>query len=212
MTEAPPADRRESWPVSASATMYDDGFITVRRDTLTGPDGSSFDRAVVQHADAVGVLVLDDQERLLLLGQYRHATGHRLLELPAGLLDVPGEDPQAAAARELAEEADLRATDWRVLVDTFSSPGFSTEAWRVFLVRGVSAVPASEQFTREHEEADLERHWVPLIEAVAAVLEGRLGNPMAVMAVLACWTVRNGPGYDSLRRPDADWSTRVAPA
>lgn len=205
MSSEPPRDRPERWPVSASRQLLPGDFVGVRRDTVTGPDGASFDRDVVSHADAVGVVVLDEHERVLLLGQYRHPVGRRLLELPAGLLDVPDEDPLRAARRELAEEADLQAATWKVLVDSFSSPGFATEAWRIFLARDVTAVPDDERFEREHEEADLTEHWVPLESAVQAVLAGDLTDAMAVVGVLAAWTAHRGDGYDALRSADLPW-------
>jgi len=203
-----PWDRFERWPVHDSARLLPRGFVGVRRDTVVGPDGARFDRDVVEHDDAVGVLVLDEQERVLLLGQYRHAVGRRLLELPAGLLDVPEESAQEAAVRELAEEAHLRAADWRVLVDAFSSPGCCTEAWRVFLARDLARVPVEERFERAHEEADLTEHWVPLDSAVEGVLAGRITDGMAVMGVLAAWTARCGDGLDALRGVDSPWGAR----
>lgn len=204
-----PTDQPERWPVADSQELVPAGFVGLRRDTVTGPDGVAFDRDVVLHDDAVGVVVLDADDRVLLLGQYRHPVGHRLLELPAGLLDVPGEDPLEAAARELAEEAELRAADWRLLVDAFSSPGFATESWRIYLARDLSSVSLAEDFEREHEEADLTEHWVPLDEAVQAVLDGRLTDAMAVIGVLAAWATRSGDGYDALRAADTPWLARA---
>lgn len=203
-----PADRPEKWAVSRSTVLLPRGFVGVRRDSVTGPDSAVFDRDVVLHDDAVGVVVLDRHEQVLLLGQYRHPVGQRLLEVPAGLLDVPGEPPRAAAARELAEEAGLRAADWRVLVDAFSSPGCSTEAWRVYLARDTQAIPADQRHDLRHEEADLDEHWVPLADAVHSVLEGRITDAMAVMGLLATWTARTGAGLDALRTADAPWAAR----
>jgi 8-oxo-dGDP phosphatase len=209
---AEPVDQPERWPVTASKELVAPGFVGLRRDTVTGPDGDTFDRDVVLHDDAVGVVVLDPDDRVLLLGQYRHAVGHRLLELPAGLLDVPGEDPWEAAVRELAEEAELQAADWRLLVDAFSSPGFATESWRIYLARDVSPVSPGADFEREHEEAHLTEHWIPLDDAVQAILRGRLTDAMAVIGLLAVHTARADGGLDTLRAPDAAWVHRAPPA
>jgi 8-oxo-dGDP phosphatase len=206
MTQPPLTDLPERWPVANSRFLLDGTFVAVRRDTVEGPDGSRFDRDVVRHDDAVGVVALDEDERVLLLGQYRHAVAHRLLEVPAGLIDVPGEPALDAAVRELAEEAHLRAADWRVLVDAFSSPGFSTEAWRIYLARGLTGVPEDDRHERVHEEADMTERWVPLAEAVQAVLDGRITDGMAVIALLATWAARVGSGYAALRSVDAPWS------
>lgn len=209
---AEPVDQPERWPVTTSKELVAPGFVGVRRDTVAGPDGETFDRDVVLHDDAVGVVVLDPDDRVLLLGQYRHAVGHRLLELPAGLLDVPGEDPWEAAVRELAEEAELQAADWRLLVDAFSSPGFATESWRIYLARDLRPVSPGADFEREHEEAHLTEHWVHLDDAVQAILRGRLTDAMAVIGLLAVHAARAGDGLDALRAPDADWVHRAPPA
>ena len=91
------------------------------------------------HPGAVGLLALDEQERVLLVSQYRHPVGHRLLAAPAGLLDVPGDPHHEAAVREPYEEGHVRARDWRVLVDTFTSPGTTGRRW---IVDGIDAVRA----------------------------------------------------------------------
>src|SRR5690554_4687257 len=125
----------------------------------------------------------------------------RELELPAGLLDVEGEDPWAAAQRELAEEVDLHASEWSLLTDFFTSPGSNSEAIRVYLARGLTA---TEAFERTAEEADLELHWVGLDEAVDAVLERRIGNAIACIALLAA-QVHRARGWVGLGPADAPW-------
>lgn len=155
-------------------------------------------REYVRHPGAVAVVALDDEDRVLLLRQYRHPVRAELWEPPAGLLDVPGEDLREAAARELAEEADLVAGSWWVLTDYLTSPGASDEAIRVFLARDLAPVPASERHERTDEERDMVADWVPLDEAVGAVLSGRLRNPSSVVGVLAAATAR-ARGWADLR-------------
>lgn len=176
---------------------------------LSGAAGSEVVRERVVHPGAVGVLALDEQGRVALLRQYRHPVEHELWELPAGLLDHPGEDPAAAAARELAEEADLVAGTWHVLLDWFTTPGGSDEAFRLFLARGLSSVPDGERFERTDEEAGLVLRWVPLEEARDAVLAGRLHNPSAVTGILAAWAAREA-GWSTLRPAGAPWPTHRA--
>jgi ADP-ribose pyrophosphatase len=180
----PLSDSPERWEVAESRPEYDGGFISVRADTVVGPHGERFDRTVVEHKDAVGVLAIDDDDRVLLLAQYRHAVGHRLLELPAGLCDVDDEPPVDTAARELAEEASIAAGSWELVLEMFPSPGFCDERWWVYLARDLSVADASD-FVREHEEADMQAIWVPLEEAVRAVLERRITDALAVGAILA---------------------------
>lgn len=155
-------------------------------------------REYVRHPGAVAVIALDDDDRVLLLRQYRHPAGAELWEPPAGLLDVPGEDPVAAARRELAEEADLTATHWWVLTDYLTTPGGSDEALRVYLARGLAEVPHADRHRREDEEADMEPVWVPLDDAVTAVLAGRLRNPSTAVGVLAAAAAR-ARGWADLR-------------
>lgn len=161
-------------------------------------------RDYIAHPGAVAVLVLDDEDRVLLLNQYRHPVGMTLWEIPAGLMDVAGEPAQVGAARELAEEADLEAAEWSVLVDLFNSPGSSSEALRIFLARKPSMIPAELRHVRTDEESDMPVAWVPLDEAVTAVLRGRIHNPSAVAGILACAAARNN-GYADLSPADAPW-------
>jgi ADP-ribose pyrophosphatase len=196
--------------VSASETVLDTSrVISVREDRLRSPaDGAEFVRDVVIHPGAVGVVALDRDERVLLVSQYRHPVGHRLFEVPAGLLDVPGEPYHLAAARELYEEGHVRADEWRVLVDIFTSPGMTTESTRVFLARGLTAVADVDRHIGVHEEADMPVSWAPLADVVDAVLAGRLHNPILVSGVLAAWSARSRGGYDGLRPVDAPWAAR----
>jgi 8-oxo-dGDP phosphatase len=200
--------------VSASETVLDTArVISVRQDRLRSPaDGAEFVRDVVIHPGAVGVVALDDDERVLLVSQYRHPVGHRLFEVPAGLLDVPGEPYHLAAARELYEEGHVRADEWRVLVDLFTSPGMTTESTRIFLARGLTAVADVDRHVGVHEEADMPVSWAPLADVVDAVLAGRLHNPILVSGVLAAWSARSRGGDDALRPADAPWAARDAQA
>jgi len=138
-------------------------------------------REFVDHPGAVAVLAMDDEERVLLIRQYRHPIRMRDWELPAGLLDLEGEDPPEAAKRELAEEADLEADEGTELATFHTSPGGSNELPRVYLAKGLRATPA---FARFAEEEHIELRWAELDEAVEAVLGGRLRNSILTIAVL----------------------------
>ncbi len=207
-----PWDVPERWPVVQRDTQCETGrVIAVRSDLVTPPDGGApFMRDVVLHPGAVGIIALDVEQRVLVVHQYRHPVGHRLVEAPAGLLDVPGEAYDVAAARELYEEGHVRARDWRVLVDYFTSPGMSSESLRVFLARDLEPVPERERHTGAHEEADMGLAWVALDELVRRVLAGQLHNPTLCVGVLAAWAALHGDGFDALRRVDAPWPAREA--
>lgn len=171
-----------------------------------GPAGTVV-REYLRHPGAVAILALDEQGRVLLLRQYRHPVRAHLWEVPAGLLDVQGEDLVGAAARELAEEADLRAGRWHTLVDYYTSPGASNEAVRIFLARDLSPVPADERHERQAEEAGMTSEWLALPDALDGVLSGRIHNPSTVIAVLAA-QVYAGRDWAGLRPADAPWAGR----
>jgi ADP-ribose pyrophosphatase len=191
-------------PVLAGAIAHHGMIWDVVRDRVDLGEAGVVEREYVRHTGAVCVLALDDDDRVLLLRQYRHPVRHELWEPPAGLLDVAGEDPLLAARRELAEEADLVAAQWAVLLDWFTSPGGMDEALRAYVARGLAPVPDGERHVREAEEHGMPARWVPLDEAKDAVLAGRIHNPAAVVAVLAAWTSR-ADGWRSLRPADAPW-------
>ncbi len=203
------ADELGPLPVTASETVFQGRVWDVRRDTVDLGEQGEVVREYQRHPGAVGVLALDADDRVLLLRQYRHPVGHHLWELPAGLLDVAGEPPRDAAARELAEEADLTAERWHVLIDWFTSPGGSDEALRIYLARGLGEVPEGSRYTRDGEEASMVARWVSLDDARDAVLAGHLNNPAAVTGVLAAWSLR-AAGWRGLRPPDAPWPAHRA--
>ena len=186
------ADEEARWPVESSRRPYDGDFVQLREDDVRGVDGEVFTRVVVEHQGAVGVVALDEDDRVLALLQYRHAVGARLVEVPAGILDVAGEQPQQTAARELAEEAGVVARTWSPLLRMWSSPGMTDEYWHLFVARDLSPAAPDAVGERRHEEADIEVVWVPLTDAVRAVLDGRITSPIAVAGLLAVWAGRTG--------------------
>lgn len=183
-------DEPQSWPVSASEEVHSSTYLSLSVDTIVDPRGGEHGRTVVRPNGAVGILAIDEEDRILLVEQYRHPVRSRLLEIPAGTLDVDGEGPLEAAARELAEEADLNATEWQPLLSQLATPGYSTEAWQTFRASGLSPVPESERTTRVAEEADMKQWWIPFESAVTAVLEGRITDSMTVSAILAAQVLR----------------------
>ena len=169
--------------------------------------GQRVKRDIVIHPGAVSVLVLNDRDEVLLIRQYRQALGMFLFETPAGLLDIDAENPLVAAQRELAEAAGVEAARWETLVDFYNSPGGSSEAIRIYLAREITELPDGRVITGEAEEMVLPCVWVPLERAVDLVLGGELGNPTAVVGVLAAWAWRKDPDR-VLRDANAPWSAR----
>jgi 8-oxo-dGTP pyrophosphatase MutT (NUDIX family) len=191
LAEASVADTDESWPVADVENVYESPYVSLTVDTIVDPGGAEHPRAVVRPNGAVAVVAIDDADRLLLVEQYRHPTGRRLLELPAGTLDVPGEEPQDAAARELAEEADVVASTWAPLLHLQMTPGYSTERIEVYLASDLSPVAEADRTAREAEEAHMAQWWLPFGDAVTAVLEGRIADAKTVSAILAVQALRS---------------------
>jgi 8-oxo-dGDP phosphatase len=177
-----------------SEQVYEGHVISLRRDTVAMPGGGDSVREVVAHPGAVAVVALDDQDRVVLLRQYRHPVGAHLWELPAGLRDADGEPPLLTAQRELAEEAQLAAGRWSLLASVYNSPGFSDELVLIYLAEDLVDVPRPDGFVVEHEEADMTLERVPLAEAVQRVFDGDLRNSSAVVGVLAAAQARSGAG------------------
>ncbi len=198
-------DEIDPRPVLGTVVPFRGLIFDVRRDTVDlGPAGV-VERDYVEHPGAVLVLALreiDGVDHLVMIRQYRHAVGAYLWELPAGLLDIAGEPPWQCAARELHEEADLAADRYDVLIDAYASPGAFPEAYRVFLARGLHASAGTH--VRTGEEADMRVVWVPLDDAYAAVLAGRLHNPGAMLAIMAAQGSR-ARDWATLRPADAPW-------
>ena len=191
-------DTIEEWEVRATETPFKGNKTSVRTDDVVMPDGSVARRDYQVHPGSVAVLVVR---------QYRHPVRHKLWEIPAGLLDIPGENPLHAAQRELYEEAHVKAEDWRVLTDVFTTPGGCDEAVRIFLARNLSEAEG-QRFEVEDEEADMELARVSVDELVRGVLAGDLHNNCLVVGVLSLVAARHGGGLDALRPAEAPWPAR----
>jgi ADP-ribose pyrophosphatase len=186
-------DQPESWTVLGSRDLYRGGWlVALRADRVRRPgaDGEEpFERWVVEHPGAVVVLAVDDEERACVLRQYRHPVRARLVELPAGLLDTDGEDPLDTAKRELREEVELEAGEWRPLFTLHPSAGITDEKHHCFLARELRHASRGD-FAPEHEEADMVQEWVPVDELADAVLEGRISEGPITACVLAYVALR----------------------
>lgn len=201
-------DSEEHWPVVGERRRSRGVFLKLRTDLVQMPDGELAERDLIEHPGAVAVVALDEVGQVLMIRQYRHPAGQLLWEIPAGLRDVPGEEPLVTAERELLEETGYRARDWHLLADVFNSPGMSNERVLVFLARDLMWVPESERagFVPRHEEAQLELRWVPLTDLVGHFLAGDLHNGITAVGVFAAYAARQG-AFTALREavlPSAD--------
>jgi len=196
----------EDYQLVESDEVFRGHVIALHKDTLRMGDQTTV-REIVEHPGAVGVVAIDDDDNVVLVNQYRHPVRRRLDELPAGLLDVEGEPALTGAQRELVEEASLRASQWDVLVDLYTSPGFSNEAIRIYLARGLSPVDDRDGFVPEHEEVHMTVTRVPLADAVRRALAGEIQNAAAVAGILAAG-LAHARGWTGLRPADAPWPAK----
>lgn len=194
-------DEAALYPVLHGERVFAGAVWDIRREEFDY-DGTPIRREFMAHTGAVAIAAIDEQDRILLIQQYRHSVRQRDWEIPAGLLDIAGEDPLLAAQRELAEEADLVAEHWEALAEFATSPGGSDEIVRVYLARGLSATPQS--FERTEEEADIRTLWVDLDEAAAAVAEFRVRNAILQLAVYAARDAR-ARGWTGFPPVNAPW-------
>jgi len=151
-----------------SETKYEGKIFSVVEETFRHEDGEDSTREIVRHQGAVGV-VAHDEERIYLVRQPREAIGvPDLLEIPAGKLDVDGEEPLDAAKRELGEEIGKAAEHWELLHSFYTSAGFTDEQCLVYLATGLSNAESEQDV---HERIDLETR--PLSELDAVIDEVR---------------------------------------
>jgi ADP-ribose pyrophosphatase len=202
-------DQPMAWPVR-SREVLGTGFVSSFVDEeVETPSGETMRRQYVTHPGAVGVVAWrEETDDVAVVRQYRHPVRMELVEIPAGLLDLDGEEYVVAAQRELAEEAELAADRWDVLVDTCTTPGACEESLRIFLARGLRPADRPEGFVLEGEEAHMTWEFIPRAALVDAVLAGECQNPSLVAGILALETARLSGRLDDLRPADAPWPIR----
>jgi 8-oxo-dGDP phosphatase len=182
---------KHDYRVLSTRERFKGSIFSLVSDEVSMPGGGSAVRDYTRHLGAVAVVALDEDGRVVLVRQYRHPVRDYLWEIPAGLCDVHGEAGEQTARRELAEEADIVATRWHLLVEVHTSPGYSDEMVRVFLARGLAPVEETDRHVREHEEADMTVGWFDLDEAVAMVLRGEITNAATAVGLLAAARARD---------------------
>jgi len=167
--------------IEASSRPYEGKLIAVEVDTLNRGDGKSFTREIAVVTDVVAIVAIDEEDRVLLIKQYRHAMRRAVWEIPAGRLDVAGEAPAQAAIRELREEADILAERMEPLSVFGNSVGWTTETTYLFCARGLTGTTP---FERANEEADIEKAWVPLQEALAMIKDGTIADAKTIIGIM----------------------------
>ena len=166
------------WRRHARRTAYENDWITVWHDDVSRPDGSAGIYGVVHFANlAAGVVVLDERDRVLLVGQYRYTLDEWSWEIPEGGV-TPSEAPLDGIRRELREETGVTAAEWLELARVHLSNSISDEAGIVYLATGLTHGAAEPDPTEQ-----LEARWVPFDEALAMTLDGRITDAMSVVGL-----------------------------
>jgi 8-oxo-dGTP pyrophosphatase MutT (NUDIX family) len=163
--------------------IYQGRIVSLRIERVSLPNGAEIDLEVVRHKGAAAVAAVDDQDRVVLIRQYRYAAGGFIWEVPAGILKSDDEPPAACAVRELREEVGLTAREWTQLGSIFTTPGFADEQIHLFLARGLQDVGHA----RDHDEVIDETRSVPVGEALAMVRRGEIvdGKTVACLYLAA---------------------------
>lgn len=167
-----------TWQTHESRTVYDNRWISVREDDVTGPAGEGIYGVVTMKNPAVFVVALDEHDRACLITMDRYTTG-RSIEVPAGGSD--GEDPLRAARRELVEETGWDADEWTRIGFMNALNGIAVAPEHVFLARALRRVADSAQTQAEEGIAHVD--WVPFPEALAMVADGRITDGETVAAL-----------------------------
>ena len=184
MSQDPDAGLRER--LVSSEVIRRGRILEFRVDTVELPDGTRSTRDIAGHPGGVCMVAIDDQRRVLMVRQWRHAIGRSLLEIPAGTLDRHDdgsiEDHATAAARELEEETGYRAATWRYLGSFYTAPGFTSELMHLYLATGLS--PAHEGRLGPDEDERLELEAVPFDEAIAMADRGEIADAKTIVGLL----------------------------
>lgn len=198
-------DESVEFPLVKRETVFSGRIWDVHEDTFQFGD-EQLTRDYIVHPGAVGVIALNDLGQMLLVQQYRQPLRKMMWEPPAGLLDVPGEDPLDAAKRELLEETGYVASDWRVLFDFATSAGGSSELVRCYLATGMESHPEGRPGATG-EEVDMRVEWIPVADVMHAIREGSISNSLLITGTFALLAAMADPDA-IVRDGDAPWLAR----
>ena len=163
----------------SSEDIFDGVLLHVKRDTVTLPNGKEATREWIKHPGASSVIPLLPDGRIILVRQYRYPIDEVTLEVPAGKLDAPDEDPLVCAERELSEETGYKADKITKLTTIATTVGCSNEKIHLYMAEGLTP---GKQHTDEDEFINVVK--VPLDEAVAMATDGRIVDAKSVVSIL----------------------------
>ncbi len=174
----------------AGRVIYEGRIVDLRIESVRLPNGRVVELELMHHDGAAAIAAVDDAERVVLIRQYRYAAGGYIWELPAGVLDAPGESPADCAVRELREEVGLVAREWRPLGTIVTTPGFCDERIHLFLARGLTSTATA----RGHDEVIDEVREVPMDQALAMVRRGEIVDGKTVAGLYRAADALRGQG------------------
>jgi len=155
---------------------------SVVRGSFSAPDGSSFERDIVRTPQVVAMVPLsDDRASALLVRQYRGPIDQLLLEIPAGLCDVDGEDPLMTAQRELVEEVGCTADRLELVAHIHPAAGFTDQFTRLYLATSLAEVDSDRQGV---EEQNMTQEWIRLDEVPSLIGRGELTDSKSMIGLL----------------------------
>ncbi len=159
-------------------TIFKGGLVNLRVDTVELPDGKITQREIVEHAEVVHIVPVDVNDNVLLVSQYRKATGKESLEVPAGGIN-PGETPLNAAQRELREETGYMAESLQKISSFYSSPGFCTEFNHIFLATDLTHNPLEAE-----ADENIQLSPMKVAELASIIREGKIADGKSVAGLL----------------------------
>lgn len=170
--------KQNPWLTLSSRTIYRNSWIALREDRVIRPDGAEGIYSVVEMRPSCGIVAINEDNQIALVGQWRYVHNKYSLEIPTGGSEQ-GETPLDAAKRELVEETGLTASDWTALGSIDNSNGATTDVAHIFLARNLtvgSAIPQGD------EQVDL--RWMPFGDAVLSVMKGEITESVSVAGIL----------------------------
>lgn len=156
-----------------SASVYRGRLFQVFKDRVRLPDGHVAEREIVRHPGSVAIIPRYNDGRVVLVRQFRYVTGRELWEIPAGTCDKPGEEVEAAAHRELAEEAGLQAQRWRTLGRAYLMPGYDDELMTFFLAEDLTPTAAQAEPDESFKVSPFDLHQLRVLRSTGEILDAK---------------------------------------